>query len=285
MSDIASIYSQYYHVIIAIACSTFFGMCAGAIGSLSYLKRQSMLADTLSHATLPGVVCSLFLVSQPRPWILLCGAIISAAAAMGASHYIKTRTHLSPDAILAVILSVFLGFGLLLISMLQKFPRADQGLINKFLFGNASLLLISDFVLIAGIGSFLVLFMIIFFKELIMGIFDETCARTSGFSLSLINCAYSVLLVGIIALGIQTVGIILMSSQLIAPSVAARQWTDSIKSFIWLSACIGVACALAGSLISFYARTPTGPTLCIVLFINAGCSLWLKNMLMRRASV
>ncbi len=270
---LTQLYADYYHSIIATCCCTFFALCAGALGTIAYLKRHSMLADTLSHATLPGVVCALMLTVSGSSGILSAGAIISAALAMGSIQYLKQTTKLQTDTLFAVILSSYLGFGLLLISILQKFPRADQGLINKFLFGNASLALSSDLLLIVIIGISLLLSMTLFFKELIMGIFDETFSQTIGFSASRLSLIYNILLIGIIALGIQTVGIILLSSQLIMPSVVARQWTYNTKPFVLLASCIGAATALLGSLISFYARTPTGPTICVILFITVVSSL------------
>ena len=71
-----------------------------------------------------------------------------------------------------------------------------------------------------------------------------------------------------ILIGLQTVGVVLMSSMLIAPAVAARQWTDRLSTMVILSAFFGIAAGICGSLFSSkISRMPTGPAIIVAVSI------------------
>ena len=64
--------------------------------------------------------------------------------------------------------------------------------------------------------------------------------------------------------GLKTVGVVLMSAMVVAPGAAARQWTDRLGVMVILSAFLGAASGVAGSVISTTAHTATGPTIVLV---------------------
>lgn len=112
----------------------------------------------------------------------------------------------------------------------------------------------------------MVLFVILlFWKELKLFSFDPEFAQTKGFSINLMTGILIVLLVISIVMGIQSVGVILMSTMLIAPPVAARQWTDKFNVMMILSGIFGAFSGITGSFISMYYKgLSTGPVIAIV---------------------
>lgn len=267
------ILSQYYHLCLIIAGSSFIGLIAGVLGTFVYLRKQSLLGDTVSHAALPGIVLALIITSNTSPTLLLFGGALSGALGILFSEAIKRVCKLHSDTILGIILSVFFGMGLVLISILQKYPRADQAVLNKFLFGNISILLLSDLFPIIGIGSCVFLAIILFWKELKMHSFDPEFCSTIPHVASYTNSLFLLLLLMVISICLQCVGVILMSSLLIAPAVSARQWTIRVRSMMVLAAIFGSSAATLGTLISNQIQTPTGPTIVIILSIVVATSL------------
>jgi manganese/zinc/iron transport system permease protein len=82
--------------------------------------------------------------------------------------------------------------------------------------------------------------------------------------------------VGVVVLGIQSVGVVLMSAMLVAPAAAARQWTDRFGVMLALAALFGVLGGLSGTLVSAAARNvPTGPASVLGVTAIAGASLLL----------
>ena len=69
-----------------------------------------------------------------------------------------------------------------------------------------------------------------------------------------------------IILGLESVGVILMSALLVGPAVAARQWTNRLEVMVALAGILGMVSGVIGTLISsMYEQIPTGPTIVIVL--------------------
>jgi manganese/zinc/iron transport system permease protein len=243
------------------------------LGSFVYLRKQSLLGDAVSHAALPGIVLALIITANTSPTLLLLGGALSGALGIMLTELIRRVSTIHTDTILGIILSVFFGIGLVLISILQKYPRADQAVLNKFLFGNISILLISDLAPILIIGSCVVIAIILFWKELKMQSFDPTFCLTMPRVSFFTNNLLLLLLLMVITMCLQSVGVILMSSLLIAPAAAARQWTAHVGTTTSLAAFFGSSSATLGTLISNYLHTPTGPTIVIILSIIVACSL------------
>lgn len=257
--------SFYYPLLISIAGCALIGIIAGCMGSLALLKKQSLLGDTISHAALPGIVLALIIGQEKNTTLLLCGGAITGALGTLLTMTISRKTKLAKDTILGVILSSFFGTGLLLISVLQKYDFANQAVINKFLFGNAALILRQEIVLMLVIGLCIALISVLFWKEIQLHIFDADYANAFGFNSWIIDTITNTLLIITIVIGLQTVGVILMSSLLIAPAAAARQWTHHFNTLFFMSGFLGGISATLGGLLALLCDISSGPAIVITL--------------------
>ena len=148
--------------------TTLFGAISAVIGSFAFVRKQSLLGDVISHATLPGIALA-FLISQcKQPVILLLGGGMSALLGTFLMHLIVEKTTLKKDAALGIILSVFFGFGLVLLTWLQKYPTTQQGMLIKYIFGNAATLMHEDLYLIGIVSSSIALCLCLFWKECVL---------------------------------------------------------------------------------------------------------------------
>jgi len=83
----------------------------------------------------------------------------------------------------------------------------------------------------------------------------------------------SVLVVAIV-IGLQTVGVVLMSAMVVAPAAAARQWTDSLGVMVVLSAAFGALSGVTGAVASSTTTgIPTGPTIVLAVTLVVVVSL------------
>lgn len=267
------IFAHYYHLCIILLGSSCIGLIGGMLGSFVYLRKQSLLGDAVSHAALPGIVLALIITANTSPMLLLLGGALSGAVGIMLTELIRRICNIHTDTILGIILSVFFGIGLVLISILQKYPRADQAVLNKFLFGNISIMLINDLVPVIIIGSCVFIAIMLFWKELKVQSFDPIFCLTIPHVSLFTNSLLLLLLLMVITMCLQCVGVILMSSLLIAPAAAARQWTMHVGTTTSLAALFGTSSATLGTLISNYLHTPTGPTIVIILSILVAISL------------
>lgn len=261
-----------YTLLLVLQGAALLGITAGMLGSFALLRQQSLLGDAISHAALPGIVVMFLCTHSKNPWILLGGGALAGIVGVMSMHYVLARTTLKKDAVLGIILSVFFGFGLVLMTVAQKIPTSNQAVLHKFLFGNVSTLLKQDISAIALISCFIMVVLMLCWKECTAYIFDPLFTQSLGFKPVVIEMIIMILLILAIVIGLQTVGVILMSTMLIAPAAAARQWTKKLLHMTILAGFFG-GCA---SIIGVYASAvvdhmPTGPAIvvaasCIAFF-------------------
>lgn len=259
------IFTDYTLQIVSLG-SAILGIISGVLGSFAVIRKESLLGDAVSHAALPGIALAFLITQTKRTEVLLVGALISGLIATFLILSISKYSRIKFDSALALILSVFFGGGMVLLTHIQKIPNANQAGLDKFIFGQASTLLKSDIKVMAILGVILIALVIIFWKEFQLVSFDVDYAESLGFSTKKITTLLFAMIVTSIIIGLQTVGVILMSAMLTAPAVAARQWTDKLSVMVILSATFGVIAGVIGTVLSsVVSKLPTGPTIVIVI--------------------
>lgn len=245
--------------------ATLLGIAGGALGSFALLRRQALLGDALAHAALPGV-CLAYLVSQSKhPAVLFGGALLAGLAGALAILGIVRSSRLKEDSAIGMVLSVFFGVGIVLLTRIQKLPFGNQSGLDKFLFGQAATLLERDVQVMALLAGAVLLLATLFYKELKLLTFDRDFAASLGYPTGVLEVLLTLLLVVVVVVGLQTVGVVLIVATLITPAAAARQWTERLGVMILLAAVIGGGAGAAGALLSAsVARLPTGPVIVLV---------------------
>jgi len=270
------------------------GIVAGALGTFALLRRQSLLGDAMSHAALPGVLLAFMLTGSKAPVVLVLGAAVAGVLGTFLLLSITRFSRIKEDAALGIILSVFFGFGLVLLTFLQRNPTAAQAGLNSYLFGQAATLLVADVITMAVFGGGALLLLVLFWKEFKLLSFDRDYGSSLGFPMTTLDLLLTTLLVIGIVIGLQAVGVVLMSALIVAPAAAARQWTDRLSVMLVVASVFGAIAGVAGALISSLGSgLSTGPVVVLVislivlgsLFFGASRGLawvWLRQRRNRR---
>lgn len=241
------------------------GAICGMLGSFAVLRKQSLLGDAISHAALPGIALAFLITGSKDTNILLLGALVSGLIGTFWIRGIITKTHLKTDTALGLILSLFFGFGMLLLTFIQKQPNANQAGLDKYLFGQAATLVESDVRLMLIVTGICLFIMLLFWKEFKIMLFDADYTKTLGFNTRFIDILITFFIVLAIVLGLQTVGVVLMSAMLLAPAASARQWTNKLSVMIFLAAIFGAFSGVVGTAISASdSNLSTGPVIVLV---------------------
>ncbi len=273
MSELRMILTDYTFQTVALGAFLLGGI-SGVLGSFAVLKKQSLLGDGVSHAALPGVVIAFLVSGSKNTEVLLIGALLAGLIAAGMIEIIHRNTRVKFDGALALVMSVFFGLGMVLLTYAQKQPNANQAGLKRFIYGQASTMLLRDVHFMAAAGVVLITLVLLFWKELKLYIFDPSFALIQGFGSKRMNLLLSLLLVVGIVIGLQTVGVVLMSAMLITPAVAARQWTNRLGVMTALSALFGGFSGVAGTVVSAAVpQMPTGPVIVVVISLIAAFSL------------
>ncbi len=242
------------------------GLVAGMLGAFAVLRRQSLLGDAVSHAALPGIVLAFMLTGVKTPLVLVLGAALTGWIASLLVMLIVRSTRIKTDTALGLVLSTFFGLGLVLLSIVQRGSAAGQAGLDRFLFGQAATLVGEDLVTMAALGALVLFTLMVLWKEFKLLSFDPTFAGSLGFQLRALDITLTTLLVIAIVIGLQTVGVVLMSAMIVAPAAAARQWTHRLGHLVLLSGFFGAISGLAGAMISSRVEhLPTGPTIILVI--------------------
>jgi manganese/zinc/iron transport system permease protein len=251
------------------------GIVAGALGTFALLRRQSLLGDAMSHAALPGVLIAFMLTGSKAPVVLVLGAAVAGVLGTFLLLSITRFSRVKEDAALGIILSVFFGFGLMLLTFLQRNPTAAQAGLNSYLFGQAATLLVSDVITMAVFGGGALALLVLFWKEFKLLSFDRDFGSSLGFPMTVLDMLLTTLLVIGIVIGLQAVGVVLMSALIVAPAAAARQWTDRLSIMMIVASTFGAIAGIAGAFISSLGTgLSTGPVVVLVVSLIVLLSLF-----------
>jgi manganese/zinc/iron transport system permease protein len=236
------------------------GLSSGVIGSFSYLRKQSLVGDTLAHAALPGICIAFMLTGIKSIGIFLIGASLAGVMATFGIGYITRHSRLKQDAALGIVLTVFFGLGIVLLTFIQHGDYGNQSGLDKFLFGQAAAMVGSDVVTMSIICFSLVAMCVLFFKQFKLISFDPGFAKGIGYPVALLEQLLMLLIVVAVVVGIQAVGVVLIAALLITPAVSARYWTNRLGVMVALSGLFGALSGALGTWISSsVTNLPTGP--------------------------
>jgi manganese/zinc/iron transport system permease protein len=254
--------------------SALLGLVSGVLGAFAVLRRQSLLGDAISHAALPGVAIAFLVTGSKEAIYLVLGALVAGWLGTLLVMHVTQHTRIKSDAALGIVLAVFFGFGLLLLTFIQRMPDAAKAGLDKFLFGQAATLLGRDVITMAVLGGLALVLVGLFWKEFKVLSFDPEFAASAGLPVRFLEVLLTTLTVIAIVVGLQTVGVVLMSAMLVAPAAAARQWTERLNVMVPLSGTFGAFVGMLGAITSSAVEhLPTGPTIVVYMSIVVVLSL------------
>jgi manganese/zinc/iron transport system permease protein len=270
--NLLELFTDYTLRNIALGAAVL-GMISGVLGSFAVLRRQSLFGDALSHAALPGV-CGAFILSggSKDPLVLLIGAAVAGLLGALTITVIIGNSRIKEDAAMGIVLSVFFGLGYVMLSMLQGRAGAGQAGLDRYLFGSAASLVENDVRTMSILALIALVVVMLFYKEFKLLTFDPDFLSSLGFPTRVLDMVLIGLLVLATVIGLQMVGVVLMSAMLIAPGAAARQWTHRFGGMLVIASLIGIVSGVIGALVSASANIPTGPAIVIVLSVLAFAS-------------
>ncbi|KRK93665.1 metal ABC transporter permease [Companilactobacillus futsaii] len=246
--------TKYDFLQSALLTAVMVGIMSGIIGSFIILRGMSLMGDAISHAVLPGVAVAYMLGIN-----ILIGASIFGVLAALLIGFVASRSKIKTDTSIGVVFSAFYALGFILISMAESSTN-----LHHILFGNILAVSDSDIMTTAVVLGLVILFVVTFYKELLVTSFDETYAKTYGLKVQIIHYALMLVLTLVTVSALQTVGIILVVAMLITPAATAFLWTDKLNVMLILSAVVGIISAITGLYFSYTFNWASGPAIVIV---------------------
>jgi len=240
---------------LALAAGAIVGVLAPAVGFFLVQRRQSLVGDGIGHVAFAGVAAGILLGISP-----VLTALVAAALGGVAIELLRSRGRTAGDQALALVFYTGIALGVVLV--------AQAGALNvglfQYLFGSILTITRSDLALIAGLAALGLATIALLYRAFAAVIVDEEGARVAGVPIGSLNIALAALAAVTIALSMRVVGILLVAALMVLPVSAAGRVAWSMRSTLFLSTAIGLASALSGLTVSYYADLPPGGTIVLV---------------------
>ncbi len=247
---------------------------AAIVGALVILKGMAFIGDALPHASFGGVAVAFALGEN-----LYVGGGIAALLTALAIGYISRRGVIRNDTAIGIIFVGAFALGILIVSRQDNYT----GDLFSFVFGNVLAVSWNDVWLTAAVGAFVVLIVLLFYKELLFNAFDPAMAQASGLPVAWIEYGLLALLALVTVIALQTVGIVLVVALLVTPAATAQLLTRRLSTMMLAGAAIGVASSVVGLYVAWHADvsasaaivlTATGAFIAAFLFAPGRGAVW-----------
>lgn len=228
-------------------------LIAGVIGCFVVWRRMAYFGDSLSHSALLGVAFGLFIgINTNISTILVCA--LFAVILLGLQH----KRILATDTLLGILAHAALSIGMVVIALLGQ--RID---LNAYLFGDVLTVTSTQVWWIYGGGAVAMALVIKHWSSLVLMTLHEDLARAEGVRVLHMHALLIFLVTLVVGVSIHILGVLLVTSMLIIPAAAARQWARSPEEMAILSSITGALAVILGLYGSFLLDTPSGPSIVV----------------------
>ena len=257
------------------------GVIAPLLGVFVVVRRQSLIADALSHVTLGGIAFSLLLEKKYLSFSmnpLYMGMAFSVVGSLIIERLRGVYKHYKELAI-PIIMSAGMGLSVIFISLADGF-NSD---LMSYLFGSVSAVSRMDLWTIVAVAVIVLLTITFFYKELFLLSFDEDHAKASGLPVKVLHFIFIVLVALVIAASMRIVGILLVSSLMTLPVAASMRIAKGFKQMIGYSILFGEIAVIGGLVSAYYLDLAPGGTIVIISIVILMAAIWYKKVKVRFA--
>lgn len=258
--------------------SMLMGLSSSLMGVLVYFQRRSLIGEVLSHTSYPGVILGISLSMLLFPEMEYLNAVLALGFAFIVSligvfgiEIVTKKGGVNEDTALCFILSSFFGIGVLGSSIIQQnFPlwfRAAQ----SYLFGQAATMTDLHIVVYSFFACVVIAICFVFYRYFQVHLFDPFYAKSINMGGRRFQLLFNSLVAFSVVIGIRSVGVVLMSSMLIAPAVFATALSKKFANCLLIAAIFGMIVSFFGVVFSLelpeklgFSTMPTGPFIVVI---------------------
>lgn len=240
----------------AFQAAFLIAVIAPILGLFLVLRRQSLMADTLSHISLAGIALGLFLNVNPT-FMTLVVVVIAAVIIEYLGSLYKSYSEIS----IAILMSAGMSVALVLMSLSSG---GSTTTIQQYLFGSIVTISQQQIYLLVALFVIVVVLFLVFRKPMYVLTFDEDTAFTAGLPAQLMSILFNVITGVTIAVIMPIAGALLVSAIMILPAAIAMRISKSFNWVIIVGIIVGIIGMFSGLTVSYEWGTPPGATITLV---------------------
>lgn len=255
----------YPFVVRALLAVTMVAAVCALVGTFAVLRGMSYIGGALAHSLVPGVAVGYLVSGLSRDRLFWWATGTAILTALGMSALVR-RFRIGEDAAVGVVYSGMFALGIAIISTVRSFA-VD---LVHFLFGNVLSVSGTDLLRIAAVSAIIVIVVVLFYKEMVLVTFDRVFAASLRLSSRSLTALQYVLMALAIAVALQTIGIALVVTLMVAPAAAALQVVRRFHHAVLVAAGIGVGSGVVGLYLSYHLSVASGAAValvCVVVFM------------------
>ncbi|MBL8152947.1 MAG: metal ABC transporter permease [Anaerolineae bacterium] len=245
----------------ALLAVVLIGAVSGVIGAYVVTRGMAFLGDALAHSVLPGVAIA-YISGASGQGLLLGGLVAGILAALGIG-FLTRGSRLAEDTAIGIVFAGMMALGIAIISSTRNYS-VD---LTHVLIGNILAVDATDLTLIAAAGVIVVVVIVVFYKEFLVVAFDPTLAQTLRLPAEALRLLLLVLLAITIVIGVQVVGVALVSAMLVTPAATARFYVRRLHHMMLLAALIGAVSSVAGLYAAWYIQIAPSAAIVLTLMV------------------
>lgn len=240
----------------ALIAASMMAVIAPSLGVFLVLRRQSLLADTLSHVSLAGIALGFFINVNPTVTTLI--VVIASAFVL---EYIKNLYKSYSEVSTAILMSGGLAVALVLMNLTKGKNSMN---IQQYLFGS---IVTINWQQVKILAILLVIIVFLFFalrKPMYVLTFDEDTAHVDGLPVHLLSMMFNVITGVAITVMIPIAGALLVSAIMILPATISMKIGKTFSTVILSSIVVGFIGMTSGLVTSYQLDTPPGATITLI---------------------
>ena len=265
MNELVFVPLGYPFVVRALLAVTMVAAVCALVGTFAVLRGMSYIGGALAHSLVPGVAVGYLVSGMSRDRLFWWATGTAILTALGMSALVR-RFRIGEDAAVGVVYSGMFALGIAIISTVRSFA-VD---LVHFLFGNVLSVSGTDLLRIAAVSALIVIVVVLFYKEMVLVTFDRVFAASLRLSSRSLTALQYVLMALAIAVALQTIGIALVVTLMVAPAAAALQVVRRFHHAVLVAAGIGIGSGVVGLYLSYHLSVASGAAValvCVVVFM------------------
>ena len=265
MNELVFVPLGYPFVVRALLAVTMVAAVCALVGTFAVLRGMSYIGGALAHSLVPGVAVGYLVSGLSRDRLFWWATGTAILTALGMSALVR-RFRIGEDAAVGVVYSGMFALGIAIISTVRSFA-VD---LVHFLFGNVLSVSGTDLLRIAAVSAIIVIVVVLFYKEMVLVTFDRVFAASLRLSSRSLTALQYVLMALAIAVALQTIGIALVVTLMVAPAAAALQIVRRFHHAVLVAAGIGIGSGVVGLYLSYHLSVASGAAValvCVVVFM------------------